>query len=100
MIVLHVPSATCILHFFMRSNGFKSKKLMIGESIVGESIVGELSLPVNFDTCVDDHVCKKIRMPHFIISCVQSSVQYHLYHTSTNAFNRIVSACDENTLQH
>ena len=59
-----------------------------------------LSLPVNFDTCVDDHVCKKIRMPHFIISCEQSSVQYYVYSTSTNAFNSIVSVCDENTPQH
>ena len=35
---------------------------------------------------MDDHVCKKIRMPHFIISCQQISVQYYLYRTSTNAF--------------
>ena len=86
---------TCILHFFMCSNGFKSKIIMIEKSIAWE-----LSLPVNFDTCVDDHVCKKIRMPHFIISCEQSSVQYYLYRTSTNAFNSIVSVCDENTPQH
>ena len=68
--------------------------------MIEKSIVWELSLPVNFDTCADDHVCKKIRMPHFIISCEQSSVQYYLYRTSTNAFNSIVSVCDENTPQH
>ena len=63
----------------MRSNGFKFKIIMIGKSIVWE-----LSLPV-FDTCVDDHVCKKIRMPHFIISCEQSSVHYCLTKISIRA---------------
>ena len=57
----------------MRSNGFKYKIIAIGKSIVWK-----LSLPANFNTCVDDHVCNKIRTPHFLIS-------YVLYRTSTNA---------------
>ena len=72
---------------------------MIG-LMIGKSIVWELSLPVNFDTCVDDHVCTKIHVPHFIISCEQSSVEYYLHRTSTNVFNSIVSVCDENKPQH